>query len=106
MPKIHVTDTNGASHVVDAPSGEPLMNAMLDAGIEGILADCGGGCACATCHCYIEGDGMSLVGEVNAIENAMLDSAASERRDNSRLSCQIDVSDAMEGMQVTVAENA
>ena len=106
MTKIHVTDTQGASHVVDAPNGESLMQALLDAGIEGILADCGGGCACATCHCYIEGDGMDLVGEVNAIENVMLDSAATERRDNSRLSCQIDVSDALDGLQVTVAENA
>ena len=106
MTKIHVTDTLGASHVVDAPNGESLMQALLDAGIEGILADCGGGCACATCHCYIEGDGMERVGGVNSMEDVMLDSAATERRDNSRLSCQIDISDALEGLQVTVAENA
>ena len=106
MTKIHVTDTQGASHVVDAPNGESLMQALLDAGIEGILADCGGGCACATCHCYIEGDGMERVGGVNSMEDVMLDSAATERRDNSRLSCQIDISDALEGLQVTVAENA
>ena len=106
MTKIHVPDTQGASHVVDAPNGESLMQALLDAGIEGILADCGGGCACATCHCYIEGDGMERVGGVNSMEDVMLDSAATERRDNSRLSCQIDISDALEGLQVTVAENA
>ncbi|MAT93580.1 MAG: (2Fe-2S)-binding protein [Halioglobus sp.] len=106
MTKIHVTDASGAKHIVEAPNGDSLMSALLNAGIEGILADCGGGCACATCHCYIEGDGMDLVGEVNAIENVMLDSAATERRDNSRLSCQIDVSDALDGLQVTVAENA
>ena len=106
MTKIHVTDTQGASQVVDAPNGESLMQALLDAGIEGILADCGGGCACATCHCYIEGDGMERVGGVNSMEDVMLDSAATERRDNSRLSCQIDISDALEGLQVTVAENA
>ncbi len=106
MTKIHVTDTQGASHVVDAPNGESLMQALLDAGIEGILADCGGGCACATCHCYIEGDGMERVGGVNSMEDVMLDSAATERRDNSRLSCQIDINDALEGLQVTVAENA
>ena len=105
MPKIHVTDASGGSHVVDAPNGESLMSALLNEGIDGILADCGGGCACATCHCYIEGDGMDLVGGVNAIENVMLDSAATERRDNSRLSCQIDISDALDGLQVTVAEN-
>ena len=106
MTKIHVTDTQGASHVVEAPNGESLMQALLDAGIEGILADCGGGCACATCHCYIEGDGMERVGGVNSMEDVMLDSAATERRDNSRLSCQIDISDALEDLQVTVAENA
>ena len=106
MTKIHVTDTQGASHVVDAPNGESLMQALLDAGIEGILADCGGGCACATCHCYIKGDGMERVGGVNSMEDVMLDSAATERRDNSRLSCQIDINDALEGLQVTVAENA
>jgi 2Fe-2S ferredoxin len=106
MTKIHVTDAKGASHIVEAPNGESLMSALLNAGIDGILADCGGACACATCHCYIEGEGMDLVGEVNPIENAMLDSTASERRDNSRLSCQIDVSDALDGLTVTVAENA
>lgn len=105
MAKIHVTDANGVSHVVDAPNGESLMSALLNAGIDGILADCGGACACATCHCYIEGDGMALVGEVNGIENVMLDSAATERRANSRLSCQIDVSDALDGLQVTVTDN-
>ena len=105
MAKIHVTDVNGASQTVDAPNGESLMSALLDAGIEGILADCGGGCACATCHCYIEGDGMDKVGAVNTIEDVMLNSAAMERRDNSRLSCQIDISDELDGLQVTVAEN-
>ncbi|KAA1191977.1 (2Fe-2S)-binding protein [Pseudohalioglobus sediminis] len=106
MTRIHVTDASGASHVVEAPNGESLMSALLNAGIDGILADCGGGCACATCHCYIEGDGMDRVGEANSLENLMLDSAAAERRDNSRLSCQIDVTEALEGLKVTVAENA
>ena len=106
MTKIHVTDAEGGRHVVDAPNGESLMSALLDAGIEGILADCGGGCACATCHCYIEEGGMDLVGEVNPIESAMLDSAATPRQENSRLSCQIDISDALDGLKVTVAENA
>ena len=106
MTKIHVTDAGGTNHVVDATSGESLMSALLEVGIDGILADCGGGCACATCHCYIEGDGMSLVGAANGIESIMLDSTATERRDNSRLSCQIDISDAMEGLVVTVADNA
>ncbi len=105
MPKIHVTDVKGASHEVEAPNGESLMSALLNAGIDGILADCGGGCACATCHCYIEGEGMAIVGGVSSIEDVMLDSAAMERRENSRLSCQIDVSDALDGLQVTVAEN-
>ncbi|AQA17108.1 hypothetical protein BST95_01635 [Halioglobus japonicus] len=105
MAKIYVTDASGTDQVVDASNGDSLMNALLEAGVDGMLADCGGGCACATCHCYIEGDGMSLVGEVNAIENVMLDSAASERRENSRLSCQIDISDALDGLTVTVAEN-
>jgi len=106
MAKIHVTDAKGASHIVEAPNGESLMSALLNAGIEGILADCGGACACATCHCYIEGDGMNQVGEVNAIENVMLDSAATERRGNSRLSCQVDVNETLDGLQVTVADNA
>ena len=106
MTTIHVTDAQGAKHEVEATNGESLMNALLDAGIEGILADCGGGCACATCHCYIEGDGMARVGEVNSIEDVMLNSAAMERRDNSRLSCQIDISNELDGLQVTVADNA
>ncbi len=51
MTRIHVIDASGASHVVEAPKGESLMSALLNAGVDGILADCGGGCACATCHC-------------------------------------------------------
>ena len=102
MAIVHVTDAQGAKHEIDAPSGETLMQVMVDAGVEGILADCGGGCACATCHCYIEGNGMSVVGEVNIIEDNMLDNTEAPRKENSRLSCQIDITDEMDGLNVTV----
>ncbi len=105
MALIHVTDPNGVKYEIDAPEGESLMQAMLDAGVEGILADCGGGCSCATCHCYIDEKDMQKVGEVNPMDDSMQDLAASERRDNSRLSCQIDFSVDLTGLQVVVPEN-
>lgn len=72
-------------------------------GIEGITADCGGGCACATCHIYIDAEWEQRVGKPHEIENEMLDLVADVRQENSRLSCQILLVPELDGLRVTVA---
>jgi 2Fe-2S ferredoxin len=71
--------------------------------VPGIDADCGGACACATCHVYVDEAFLDKVGKPSPMEDSMLD-FASERKSNSRLSCQIGVSDALDGLRVTVPE--
>jgi 2Fe-2S ferredoxin len=80
------------------------MEAAVDNGIDGILAECGGACACATCHAYIDEAWLARLPEMDDMEDAMLDSAL-ERRKNSRLSCQIEITDELDGLVVTVADN-
>jgi 2Fe-2S ferredoxin len=93
----------GTEHEVDAKEGLTLMEVAVKAGVPGIDADCGGACACATCHVYIEDAFAAKTGEPSPMEESMLD-FASEREDNSRLSCQIPVSQALEGMKVRLPE--
>jgi 2Fe-2S ferredoxin len=81
------------------------MEVAVDNDIAGMVAECGGACACATCHTYIDAAWLSRMPPLQDMEDAMLDSAL-DRRENSRLSCQIEVSDALDGLVVTVADNA
>ena len=84
--------------------GNTVMQLAIDEGVEGIVAECGGGCACATCHCYI-GDGwVELVGPPNDFETEMLDGTAAQRKENSRLSCQVTLSDELDGLIVHLPE--
>ena len=103
MAKITYIEHNGKEHVVDVSSGLTVMEGARDNNIPGIEADCGGACACATCHVYVEPDWLEAVGERNEMEEDMLDFAF-DVRDNSRLSCQIKVSDALDGLVVKVPE--
>jgi 2Fe-2S ferredoxin len=101
--KIHVTDRGGATHTLDALPGWQVMEVLRDNGFP-VKAECGGSCCCATCHVYIDPEWVSRIPPVGDDEEAMLDSAM-EVRDNSRLSCQIVMSDALDGLCVTVAPN-
>ncbi len=103
MPKITLVEHNGTNHTVDAEVGTTLMQSALDNGISGIDADCGGACACGTCHCFIQGDGLAITGEASELEGSML-SMRPDREKNSRLSCQIDITDAMDGLVVQLPE--
>jgi len=103
MPTITYIEHSGKEHVIDAPLGTTVMNVAVDNLVPGIDADCGGECSCATCHVYVQGDGMKLVGPPNEREEAMLD-LNPEREPNSRLSCQIEVTDAIDGLVVKVPE--
>jgi 2Fe-2S ferredoxin len=103
MPKIKFVEHNGTEHVVDGAVGASLMRAAIDNLVPGIDADCGGECSCATCHVYVQDKWMDVVGQPNEREESMLD-LNPERAPNSRLSCQIEVTDALEGLVVKVPE--
>jgi 2Fe-2S ferredoxin len=103
MPKITFITHDGAQHVVDADTGTSVMNAAIDNLVPGIDADCGGECSCATCHVYVNPDWMDTVGVPADREEEMLD-LNPERESNSRLSCQIPVSDELDGLVVNVPE--
>jgi 2Fe-2S ferredoxin len=103
MAKITFIQHGGTETTVDGVPGMTVMETAVKNQIPGIDADCGGACACATCHVYIEADWIEKAGKRNPMEEDMLDFAF-DVRDNSRLSCQIKVSDALDGLRVTVPE--
>nr|WP_321441225.1 2Fe-2S iron-sulfur cluster-binding protein [uncultured Hyphomonas sp.] len=104
MPKITYIDHDGTERTVEAKNGESVMEAAIKNSIPGIDADCGGACACATCHVYVEQSFMDKVGEQQEMEKSMLDFAENVQ-ENSRLSCQITVSDELDGLRVTTPES-
>jgi 2Fe-2S ferredoxin len=104
MPKITFVGSDGSASDVDATVGHTLMEIAVDNNIAGMVAECGGACACATCHAYIADDWLGRVPEMDDMEDAMLESAM-DRRANSRLSCQIEMTDELEGLTVTIADN-
>ena len=95
MPSIVFQSPDGTQHKVPVEQGSSVMHAATAHDIAGIVAECGGNAACATCHVYIDPEQMDIVGPPNEVEDEMLDFTAAERRPNSRLSCQIKVTDAM-----------
>ncbi|MGF1542951.1 MAG: 2Fe-2S iron-sulfur cluster-binding protein [Parvularculaceae bacterium] len=103
MPKITYIEHNGTEHAVDAAAGASVMEAAVKNMVPGIDADCGGACACATCHVYVDPAWLDKVGKREAMEESMLD-FANEPKENSRLSCQITVSDKIDGLVVRLPE--
>jgi 2Fe-2S ferredoxin len=103
MPKINYIDFTGAQRTVDAETGSTVMEAAIRNNIPGIEAECGGACACATCHVYVAEDWRAKVGEPTPMEEDMLDFGF-DIRENSRLSCQIKVTDELDGLVVTTPE--
>lgn len=102
MTKIVFTDIKGKRIEVDAENGFSVMQAALNNNVDGILADCGGNCSCATCHVYVEKSFMDIVGFPDELEEAMLDMKENLKRE-SRLCCQIEVTPELEGLQLEVA---
>ena len=100
MAKLTFIDAAGASRTVDAQIGATVMETAIRNGIEGIVAECGGACACATCHVYVDEAWWKAVGERSQMEEDMLDFAF-EVRPTSRLSCQIKVTSQIDGLVVT-----
>lgn len=104
MPTVIFRSPDGTAHQVTAASGTVLMQAALAHGVPGIVAECGGNASCATCHVYIDPAQTGPVGPPNDVEDEMLDFTAAERRPNSRLSCQIRLSDTLDGLVVHLPE--
>jgi ferredoxin, 2Fe-2S len=102
MTKLNFVDHNGRTRVVEADSGT-VMEAAIGNGIPGIEAECGGACACATCHVYIDEAWRERVGAPLPMEEGLLDFAF-DVRPNSRLSCQIKVSERLDGLIVSTPE--
>jgi 2Fe-2S ferredoxin len=103
MAKINFVDHSGETRVIDVENGATVMEAAIRNAIPGIEAECGGACACATCHVYVDEAWREKVGAPSPMEEDMLDFGF-DVRPNSRLSCQIKVSDALDGLIVTTPE--
>ena len=104
MPKNTYVDVDGTRYDCEVASGLSVMEGAINNGVPGILAICGGSCACSTCHAYIDDAWAERVGGPNDIEDATLD-LANDRRPTSRLTCQVQVADALDGLVVHVAKN-
>jgi len=103
MAKIQFIDFGGTARTVEAEPGSTVMEAAIKNGVPGIEAECGGACACATCHVYIEPDWQEKVGPPSSMEEDMLDFAF-DVRPNSRLACQIHVKAELDGLTVRTPE--
>jgi len=102
MSTVVVTDRKCVEQSLEIRPGLTLMQTITDAGISDLLALCGGVCSCATCHVYVDGSAASALAPMSEDESSLLD-GSSHRRDNSRLSCQIRMSPALDGLRVTIA---
>ena len=103
MPKVTFIAHDGTRHEVQATAGQSLMLAAVTNGVPGIDADCGGACACATCHVYVEAPWAAMLPPQAQMETDMLNFSA-ELRPSSRLACQIPVTEALDGLTVSMPE--
>ena len=104
MPRVTYISHDETAKTLDIDVGTSVMQAAIFNGIDGIVAECGGSCMCATCHVYVREDQLALTPPMEADEDAMLEGTASERKPNSRLSCQLVVTPEMDGLVVYLPE--
>ena len=104
MAKITYVEHSGKEHVVEVRSGMTVMEGARDNGIPGIEADCGGACACSTCHVYVDAAWVEKLPKRDSMETDMLDFAWNPDPVRSRLTCQIKVSAALDGLKVQMPE--
>ena len=104
MPKVIYITPDETRHEVEVETGYSIMEGAINNNIEGIVAECGGACACATCHSYVDAAWIDKIPSKDDMEDSMLD-AVFERKDNSRLTCQIEMSDKLDGIVIHVADN-
>ncbi|MFP6781888.1 MAG: 2Fe-2S iron-sulfur cluster-binding protein [Gammaproteobacteria bacterium] len=104
MPKVTFVDIDGERRETEVANGLSVMEGAVANGVSGILAICGGSCACSTCHAYVDDAWMEAAGPANEIEESTLE-LATDRRSGSRLTCQIAMRDELDGLVVHVADN-
>ena len=104
MPKITYINHLDESVVVEVPVGWSVMEGAIQNDVAGIVAECGGGCACATCHVFVDQSWANKLEESSSMEQDMLECTATDRTPSSRLSCQIKVSEELDGMVVQLPE--
>ncbi|MFD8074993.1 (2Fe-2S)-binding protein [Streptomyces sp. NBC_00510] len=102
MPKVIFVGSDGPEYTVDAAVGDSVMSAAVRNGVPGIVAECGGNQSCATCHVWVREEFAALVGPPGGMEDDLLDLAVEERRDTSRLACQIRVTQDLGGLTVDI----
>lgn len=95
---------DGTEISAEIANGTNMMQAAVDNNIPGVIGECGGCLSCATCHVYVDGAWLDKTGSTDDFEDAMLDVAEAERTDASRLSCQIEASDALDGLVLIVPQ--
>ena len=104
MPKITYIDQTGREYVADGENGQTVMETAIKHDVPGIVAECGGACSCATCHVYVDEAHRAITGEPSQMEEDMLDFAF-DVRPESRLSCQLRITDDYDGLIVRVPEH-
>jgi len=104
MPRVTYISQDEEATTLDIAIGTSVMQAAVFNGVDGIVAECGGSCMCATCHVYVREDLLALCPPMEPDEDAMLEGTASPRLPNSRLSCQLVVAEQMDGLVVTLPE--
>ncbi len=104
MPKVVYVSAAGVAREIDVPAGTTVMAAALKNGIDGIVAECGGVCMCSTCHVFVDVQFFDRLPPAQDTEEAVLEISAVERQATSRLSCQIKVTDDLDGLIVRLPE--
>lgn len=102
MPKVVYVSADGEERVVSAAVGETVMSAAVRNGVPGIIGECGGNNSCATCHVWVRGDFADRVGGPGDLEDDLLDLGVEDRRATSRLGCQVEITDGLDGLVVDV----
>ena len=104
MALIKYIQHNGNEYEAEVPEGNSVMQGAIDNGIDGILAECGGACSCATCHVYVDEAWLDKIPTADDMEKAMVECVL-EPKDNSRLSCQIEVTNDLDGLVIRLPES-
>ena len=102
VPKVIYVSTAGVEQAIDAVDGESVMATAVKNGVPGIIGECGGNASCATCHVWVADDFLPMTGTPNDTEEDLLDLGVADRREGSRLSCQIAMTDELDGLTVVV----
>ena len=104
MPKVTYVAADGAATEVEIPVGWSVMEGAIQNDVEGITAECGGGCACATCHVFVSAEWIDRLPPRSEIEDDMLECTAADRRERSRLGCQIKMAAELDGLVVELPD--